>query len=386
VNRHQGNQLRAVVAAVALGFAICATAGESSVDIDAAVAEGSKLAEAGHYEEAVPVLQRALAMQRAQYGLFDIRQQDTLKLLATSLTALNRLPEAKELLIYRVRVAEKTYGEGDLKNVPAVSDLGEWFSETGKSPEARLTFQMAFDIVATKRSPRDVMLVEPLRGIARTHMRRASYPETWLYPPEPLGCTSANVFELMELCFPPRVDSDGRRMSRKLDSEGEQALQRALGILESDIGSPIDARVETLIQLGDWHQIKKSPREAMSYYQRALQLIRTTPSLPRSTAAAFDVPLRVSYPTPQIVAYVPTVAPEEVQSHSVQIEFTVRADGSVADARIAAQDTRDRYARDVLDAVKASRFRPKFVDGQAVATTGVGYREVFRTGKSRTAE
>ena len=325
-------------------------------------------------------------MQRAQYGLFDVRQQDTLKVLATSLTALNRLPDAQELMIYRVRVAEKTYGEGDLKNVPAVSDLGEWFSETGKSPEARLTFQMAFDIVATRRSPRDVMLVEPLRGIARTYMRRASYPEAWLYPPSPPSCSAPG--EHLEPCFPPRMDSEGRRIvgSRKLDPEGEHALQRALGILESDMGSPIEARAETLIQLGDWYQIKKSPREAMSYYQRALELIRTTPSLPRSTATAFDVPLRLSYPTPQIVAYVPTVAPEEVQSHSVQVEFTVRADGSVSDARIAAQDTRDRYARDILEAVKASRFRPKFVAGQAVATTGVSYREVFRTGKPRASE
>ena len=132
------------------------------------------------------------------------------------------------------------------------------------------------------------------------------------------------------------------------------------------------------------YQIKESPREALPYYERAWQLIRTTPKLPESAATALNVPLRVYYPTPQIVAHVPTtVAAVDVLSHHVQTEFTVAADGSVRDARIVEHDTRDRYAQDILKAVRDSRFRPKFVDGQAVAATGITYREVFWMGKPR---
>jgi len=43
----------------------------------------------------------------------------------------------------------------------------------------------------------------------------------------------------------------------------------------------------------------------------------------------------------------------------------------------------DLWARDILKAVRDSRFRPKFVDGQAVAATGITYREVFWTSKPR---
>jgi tetratricopeptide (TPR) repeat protein len=383
VNGQHGNRLGIAIAIVAIGFAICAAADESSVDIDAALAEGSNLVASGHHEEAVPVLQRALALQRSQYGLFAVRQQDTLKLLATSLTALNRLPDAQELMIYRVRVAEKNYGEGDVRNVSAVCELGDWFAETGKTPEARMTFLMAFDIVKTQRSQHDLMVVEPLRGIARTYMRRQSYPESWLYPPTAPQCSAPGG----GCPRSKRMDAEGRRivMLRKLLPEGEDALKRALTLLESDAGAPVETRVETLIQLGDWYQIKGSRREALNYYGQAWQLIRTTPDLPRSTAKAFDVPLRVFYPTPQIVAYVPPAEAQEVQLHYVQVEFAVGADGSVSGARITDQDTSERYARDILDAVKASRFRPKFVAGQPVATTGVSYRETFRTGKPRTS-
>jgi hypothetical protein len=94
--------------------------------------------------------------------------------------------------------------------------------------------------------------------------------------------------------------------------------------------------------------------------------------------------LRVYYPTPQIVAHVPILtAAVDTTSQYVQTEFTVAADGSVRDARIVDHDTRDLWARDVLKAVRDSRFRPKFVDGQAVAATGITYREVFWTSKPR---
>ena len=92
-------------------------------------------------------------------------------------------------------------------------------------------------------------------------------------------------------------------------------------ILESDPGSAAQTRIETLIQMGDWYQIKKSPREALTYYERAWQLIRTTPSLPDSAATALNVPLRVYYPTPQIVAHVP------ILTAAVDTTVPLRADG-----------------------------------------------------------
>ena len=171
---------------------------------------------------------------------------------------------------------------------------------------------------------------------------------------------------------------------KELNREGEHALQRALRILEADPGASMPTLIETLIQMGDWRQIQKAPREALPYYQRAWKLIHEAASLSSSAATALNVPVRVYYPTPQIVSDVPAVSAEEMRSHYVQVEFTVAADGSVSDARIVDHDTRDRYARDILDAVRDSRFRPKFVDGETIAAPGITYREVFRTGKPQT--
>ena len=363
MDRFHTHPLTAAVAAIALGLTICATAAErdahaqTQAELAPLLDQANALARSGHHEEAIPLLQRAVAMMRSQYGVFDVRQQDALKALASSLTAVGRVPEAQDFMIYRAHVAEKTYGVGSPKLIPPLCDLGDFFSETGKAPEARMTFNAALSIIGATDSLTDPIIVEPLRGIARTHMRMMSYPDAWLQPLWARG---------------------------RLKREGEDALKRALRILDADpSASTPETRIETLLQMGDWRQIEKRPDEALPYYQRAWQLIRTTPARSGADSTALNEPLRVYYPTPSIVAHVPVQA-EQARSHYVQVDFTVAADGSVTDARIVGHDTQDRYARDILDAVRDSRFRPKFVDGQAAPAPGITYREVFRTAEPQT--
>lgn len=375
--------LSAALAAIALGVALgvkaeqveyTATSAESAASYVEAVraaeerhgaqseqvvapllALANALAQSGHHEEAVPLYQRAVTIMRSQYGVFDVRQQDALKALAGSLTAMNRVSEAQDLLIYRAHVAERTYGEGSPQIVPTLCDLGDFFSEVGKAPEAHMTFNAALSIIGAGRSSMDPIIVEPLRGIARTYMRRMSYPGEWRI----------------------LIAKD-----KQLRRDGEHALQRALRIVEADPNALTPAtRIETLLQMGDWYQIAKSPREALPYYQRAWQLIRATPDLPASVSDALNVPLRVYYPMPGFVAQAPSRS-GDVQSHHVRIEFNVDPDGAVSDARIVAHDTRDRYANAVLEAIRVSRFRPKFVDGEPVATPKIVYRESFWTAKT----
>ena len=202
-------------------------------------------------------------------------------------------------------------------------------------------------------------------------MREQSYPESKLRR------------SLGPILGPPIVSTTRNGRFVPLTPEGEEALKRALRIVEADPEASPQTRIDTLLQMGDWYQIKKLPREALPYYQRAWQLSRTAPHPPSSASTTLNVPVRVYYPQPQIVAAVPAVHAEEMRSHYVQVEFTVAADGSVRDARIVDHDTRDQYAQEIFDAVRASRFRPKFVDGQAVAAPGITYREVFLTGVPR---
>ena len=53
----------------------------------------------------------------------------------------------------------------------------------------------------------------------------------------------------------------------------------------------------------------------------------------------------------------------------------------MSDAKITGSSGTARETADTLTAIRAARFRPKFVNGEPVVTTGMTNREVFRTRK-----
>jgi tetratricopeptide (TPR) repeat protein len=326
---------------------------------------GFALAGSGEHDAAIPYLERSLHITQASFGLFDLRQQDLLRQLAFSLTATWRGAEAQRYVIYRLRVAEKTYGEGDPRVLPAFCDAGDWFLDIAKFEEARSAFQVALNIVDQRLGEHDLAAVAPLRGMASTYMREQSY----------------RAFAMALQGPPYHIEFDARGAAvrpagpRRLNGYGERLLQRALRLLDDDPQAPRQALVDTLIQLGDWFQIKHSPTEALPYYQRAWRLIAA--QQPEENAV-FGFPVRVYYPAPLIVFQNLMLPADEVEVHRVHMQFTVTADGAVADARMVEHNTSRKYADDILDALRAARFRPKLVDGQPVPTPALDYTEVFR--------
>ena len=57
------------------------------------------------------------------------------------------------------------------------------------------------------------------------------------------------------------------------------------------------------------------------------------------------------------------------------------ADGTVKDEHVVDQDATARQVSQTLEAIHASRFRPKFVNGQPVETSAVRYRQTFKQKK-----
>lgn len=65
----------------------------------------------------------------------------------------------------------------------------------------------------------------------------------------------------------------------------------------------------------------------------------------------------------------------------MSVQFTVTGSGDVQDAKVIEQNGSQRQASETLEAVRSSRYRPKFVNGEPVETQGVVNREVFRIRK-----
>ncbi|WP_168159982.1 TonB family protein [Steroidobacter denitrificans] len=350
---------------------------------------GYSLAGGNRDTEAIPYLQRALLIIHRNEGLFDLSQRGILQQLAISLTRSGQAAEAERQMQYLLKVDEHAYGRDDPRLAPTLVRIGSWYGEIGYFQIARAYYRQAISILEAALGSNDPALIEPLQVLA------ASYPRELLY--STLRRRTDRQRTLMS--------ADGARNEsvmlnpRYLDNEGETALRRALALLDMQPAPPADRLIEVLLQNGDWHQIKQQSEKALSYYRRAAALSRKeVPGTDTGIAAdsrAMDIsslptplsfPVRVYYPMPLQATRHLALPADQVDETFVQIEFTVTRDGTVEDAKVTDHNGSARQASEALEAIKASRFRPRFVDGEPTETTGMRNREIFRTPKAESGD
>jgi TonB family protein len=351
---------------------------------------GYTLAASGNHREAIAPLDRALLVARRGHGLFDASQQGVLRQLASSLTKTGRSAEAERHINYLMQIAERTYGRNDPRQVPVFCYAGDWYADTGNFSTARAIYRHAIELVERKLGSSDPMAVEPLRAIARSYTQELYFST--------LGIKTQSRERMP-------TDADGTSNESKginpryLSSDGEKALERALKILEAPAAAGHESLVPTLLQFGDWYQVKHQPDKAMRYYRRAAALGAKAAPEPSATPIAavasagagaapqappppLSFPVRVYYPTPSQATRYSTLPRDQVDETFVEVQFTVTNEGDVENAKITDQNGTPRQASEALQAIRAARYRPKFVDGEPVETAGMTNREIFRTRKA----
>jgi TonB family protein len=348
---------------------------------------GYTLAAAGRHNEAVPPLERAVLINRRSYGLYDIGQQNILRQLAESLSKLGRADEAERHIMYLLQLSERVYGRRDPRQVPILCFVGGWRADAGDFVGARAIYRHALSLVDQKLGPKDAAAVEPLRALAASYTQEVYYSTLGIRTQGPRMPTDADG-----------ASNDSKVLNpRYLGNEGADVLERAMKILEAQPSSAHDTLVATLIQTGDWYQIKHQPERALPYYRRAAALNATlsggtalppvqtaTPATTMTAAsepAPLSFPVRVYYPSPTRVTRTMLLPSEQVNERFVEVQFTVTNSGEVSDAKVTGASGTPREVSETLQAIRAARFRPKFVNGEPVATTGMTNREVFRTRK-----
>jgi len=333
---------------------------------------GYTLAAAERHKEAIPPLERALLLDRRSYGLYDMAQQTVLRQLAESLVKVGRPDDAQRHVAYLVQLGERVYGKRDPRQVPILCFAAGWHGDLGDFISARAIYRAAIDIVERKLGPNDLASVEPLRGLADTYTQELYFST--------LGLRTQTIERQ-----PTSADGSSNQQRelnpRYLGTEGEKALDRAVKLLEAQPPSAHDTLLETLIQAGDWFQIKHMPEKAMPYYRRAAAVSAKLGATASAQVDPLSFPVRVYYPTPSQATRNALLPAEQVDERFVQVQFTVTDSGDVEDAKITEANGTQRESADTLAAIRAARFRPKFVNGEPVETTGMTNREVFRTRK-----
>jgi TonB family protein len=335
---------------------------------------GYSLAQLDRHGEAIPYLERALLIGRRSYGLFDPSQQGMLRQLASSLTHEGRIEDAEKQILYLQRIGEQAYGKRDPRMAPVLCLIGNWYVDTGNFQLGRDRFREAMALVERKLGKNDPALVEPLRSLGRSYVQEIFFMTQGF----------VSLQERVPLEF---QGAEPKAINPKyISSDGEKALERALALLDARPDTTPTLLTETLIQLGDWFQLKHQPERALTYYRRAASVVASMSSPSPEAASALSFPVRIYYPLPPLAMRNRQLSPEQIDEKYVSVEFTVTGTGDVQDAKVIEQSGTSRQASEALEAIRASRFRPKFVNGEPVVTQGVVNREVFKMRKAQPTE
>jgi hypothetical protein len=253
----------------------------------------------------------------------------------------------------------------------SVAPLADFYSNIGDFERSRSLYLQGIALVEHKLGAGDPALTPLLRGYARSYVRELFILPLVAKPPPLPGISGSFAGD-----FEP-IEVQQLAARKDLPKSGQQALERAVGIFGAQpaLAKP-DEHLATLLEMGDWFWIKGDTAAALPYYRKASALRFTDRQEENSQPLSYPVP--VYYLPPFATARYADRPEEEIVHHSVLVEFTVTADGTVIEPKVIAQDARPRQVAATLAALNNALYRPRMENDAAVATPGVRYRETFR--------
>jgi tetratricopeptide (TPR) repeat protein len=342
-------------------------------NVEALAGLGAAYRGLGRYDEAIDYYERALYINRMNLGLHDTSQIPMLDELTATLAEIDQWERANEIQEYVFYVQQRAIGARSPAILPALYRMAEWYRKTGGIYQARALYEDAVEIIEGAYGPEDIRLVEALHGIAMTY-RLERYPLLGEGPEPPkdeeFAFATANP-AMREL----DMVTDSRATVNRFGA-GERALIRAVEIYDKHPGIPARERVEALLNLGDWFLIFDKWNPAFETYSRARDLLLADGWEPAEVTALFADPLPLVFPLPPGPGAPASGSVERMRGY-IDISYDVTDRGRVRDVDIVAADPEGLMDFRTRKAVKAARFRPRFVDGQPTETTDIQYRHSF---------
>ena len=317
--------------------------------IEPLVGMGEAYLEAGRYDEAEDAFRRAQHVVHRKDGVISLEQIAVLDNLTDTYVSRGDIVDAdrEQRLAYRVTVLK--YGKDDPRIVPATLKLAEWFRETGQYSNAGILYRSSVRVLENAYGENDPSIIEPLRGLADArgeHLRH----------------------------LPPGVTDRGVPVS-----EGRSALERVLAIVEQEPARNSDQELQALIELGDWYTVMGKSRKALELYRRAWTLLDSFANPDEMREQIFGSPVRLYYNPQNLGGLLPSWKKFRFGEIYIDVAFTVTEEGKTSEIELLESNSPVVVKMAVKKAVHQARYRPRFQEGDPVATERVSFRQVIPT-------
>ena len=303
----------------------------------------------GDYEAAIEPLARALRVTHSNTGIYSLEQGATRDLLSDVSLGEGDLEQANLHQRVQVRAHERRYGAGDVRMVPSLYKLGEWYERTRQTGLQRRAYEAADRIIQSASGEDSLERIQALRGQASSFLK------------------------------------ESRR------EKAEEFFRQALSIVRAHPGQDILQQARLLIDIGDTLTIFNRQPRAQENYREAWELLSEDDDALDARAELLQhpvIPLRSARLPVQVPRDVSESSRYEPQPRagSVTLQLTIEADGTVSGAEVMESDPPAMIDDIVVALIKGAKFRPQMRDGEPVRVEDVIYRHRFRWYKQREPE
>ena len=312
--------------------------------VDALIGLAESQARGQAWEDANRSYSRALTLSHAANGLYSTEQLPILDGLSETWLGMDRLERANDQQEAQFRLQKRRAGERRDELVPAYYKLGRWYNRTGQYAEARGAYQSARRVIRDTKGADHPDAIDALLGEAESYEREGAYPQAAI------------------------------------------VLRRALELANQQPASEHLRRAEILLASGDLGIVARLQRSALRDYAAAWAELSADPALGKERDSWFAEPVRLTGPElPRAVndkgKSIDTRSLRDgpaLQAGQVLASMTITPEGRARDVVIQESDPPGLLDRQVLQTLEFTAFRPRLVDGVAVATENHGFRHGFR--------
>jgi hypothetical protein len=310
-------------------------------------------------EHALDILELALEVSRRSEGLLNAQQLEIYQPLMHCYVELDQPAELARAQHYVTLINESRYGRTDPRLLPALQEAVQRYEEAGLYFSARRAHARALDIASKNARGNDLGLVPWLRGIARAYRLEYAY-----------GLALPDVLDDSYTISRLRSNAGYGGRDFLFDTIGQRALERALVILRRHPEARSD-RIDTLLELGDWHWLAGHFRAAKKLYRDAWNeyAANEAETNPLETAT----PLLYRTRTGFAERHAPPER-EGFREFIVDLDYMVTREGEVQAISIIESNAPRAVQYRVVKDLRFMPHRPKFAAGAPVDERGVHYQ------------
>lgn len=310
---------------------------------------GKAYLKSGRYEDSRLAYERALQVNHANEGFYNLEQLPIRDGLSEALLGLDNEEDADFQQETQVAIQRHRTGEASVELVPALIKLARWQQRTERHDLANLNWRFADEILRKTGHTQDPEMIEVLLG-----------------------------------------RSDSARSTGQFGS-GLAYLKRALELVDARPMPDRARRGELLVEIGDTNMVLLKTRTALDRYAEAWKaLSEDDPALIARRDALLGQPVLLAGPMPDALTRTARkISPREragaLAEGIVLARLAVDEQGFPHDVVVEESNPPRMLDDQVVGALRKSLFRPRFVDGVAVATPVTRYRHEFRFARSELA-